>query len=207
VEVFAIPPFGFLHYCSPRISRPSGTTLVKGDLRFGYVDSWSSPHRSCLIYVHYRSLVDFRGKTSLYASLLYAISSIPQTNAPNYSAWRHWGCVTPKIIENVKKSFEDAEDLDGFEELNEEDQQKLKTAWEAGHVAEEDVPPSAKKDDGEEEKPKKRATKKKKEVEDDGEGEEEEKPKKARGRKPKVSAFTVFLCDAYRPSFAGHRGW
>lgn len=109
-----------------------------------------------------------------------------RANVPNYSSWRHWGCVTPKIIENVKKSFESAEDLDGFEDLNDEDQQKLKTAWEVGHVAEEDIPPTAKKDDDEEEKPKKRATKKKKEAEDEGEEEEEEKPKKTKGRKPKV---------------------
>lgn len=87
----------------------------------------------------------------------------------------------------MKKSFENAEDLDGFEELNDEDKEKLNTAWEVGHVAEEDIPPSAKKDDDEEEKPKKRATKKRKEVEDEGEeAGEEEKPKKARGRKPKV---------------------
>ena len=58
-------------------SRPSGTTLAKGDLRFGYVDFWSSPNRSHLIYAHYRSLVDFRGKISLYLSLVYATSSIP----------------------------------------------------------------------------------------------------------------------------------
>ena len=102
--------------------------------------------------------------------------------------WRHWGCVTPKIIENVKKAFEDVEDLDGFEGLKEEDQEKLKAAWEAGHVAEEDIPPTAKKsdEDDEEEKPKKRASKKKKEADEDAE-EEEEKPKKSRGRKPKVS--------------------
>ena len=116
---------------------------------------------------------------------------VGRSDVPNYSAWRHWGCVTPKIIENVKKSFESAEDLDGFEELKEEDQEKLKTAWEVGHVAEEDIPPTAKKPDGadedEEEKPKKRASKKKKEVVDEDEEEEEEKPKKARGRKPKVS--------------------
>ena len=102
--------------------------------------------------------------------------------------WRHWGCVTPKIIENVKKSITDADGLDGFEDLKEEDQEKLKAAWEAGHVADEDIPPTARKevtgDDEEEEKPKKRASKKKKEVNDDEE--EEEKPKKARGRKPKV---------------------
>jgi len=77
VEVFVAAPFIFLHLCSPRTSHPSGTTLVKGALRFGYLDSWSSPHLSYLIYVHYRSLVDFRGKASLYAFLVYGTSSIP----------------------------------------------------------------------------------------------------------------------------------
>ena len=114
--------------------------------------------------------------------------SIERSDVPNHSAWRHWGCVTPKIIENVKKSFEDADGLDGFEDLKEEDQEKLKAAWEAGHVADEDIPPSARKeaagDEEEEDKPKKRASKKKKEVNEDEE--EEEKPKKPRGRKPKV---------------------
>lgn len=113
--------------------------------------------------------------------------------------WRHWGCVSPKIIENVKKSFESAEDLDGFEELKEEDQEKLKTAWEVGHVAEDDIPPTA-KDDLEEDKPKKRASKKKKEADDD---EEEEKPKKARGRKAKVGCIYSFLYNAYEPPFSG----
>ena len=112
---------------------------------------------------------------------------------PNCSAWRHWGCVTPKIIENVKKGSTDVEDLDGFENLKEEDQEKLKAAWETGHVADEDIPSTARKDAGddeEEEKPKKRASKKKKEV--DEEDQEEEKPKKARGRKPKVGHVQTF---------------
>ncbi|KAF9788554.1 hypothetical protein BJ322DRAFT_643949 [Thelephora terrestris] len=126
----------------------AGTTLAKGDLRFG-------------------SLVDFKGRTSF--------------------AWRHWGCVTPKIIENVKKSFEDPQELDGFDELNDEDKEKLKVAWDAGHVADEDIPPTAIKaaDEEEEEKPKRRAPKKRKEVEDNDE--EEEKPRKARGKKPKAT--------------------
>jgi hypothetical protein len=113
--------------------------------------------------------------------------SIPQPNVLKHSAWRHWGCVTPKIIENVKKSFEDPQELDGFDELNDEDKEKLKVAWDAGHVADEDIPPTAIKaaDEEEEEKPKRRAPKKRKEVEDNDE--EEEKPRKARGKKPKVS--------------------
>ncbi|RPD56945.1 zf-PARP-domain-containing protein [Lentinus tigrinus ALCF2SS1-7] len=59
--------------------------------------------------------------------------------------WRHWGCVTPHILNNLKKSFSQAEELDGFDELSEEDQERVKKAWEEGHVAPEDIPESAKK--------------------------------------------------------------
>jgi hypothetical protein len=68
----------------------------------------------------------------------------------------------------MKKSFTSASDLDGFDDLKEEDQDRVEAAWETGKVAPEDVPESAKKPavsgDEEEEKPKKKkvAPKKKK---------------------------------------------
>lgn len=65
------------------------------------------------------------------------------------SSWRHWGCVTTKIFSNMKEKFDAADDLDGFEDLNKDDQEKIRTAWEAGKVAEEDIPESAQKADGE----------------------------------------------------------
>ena len=68
----------------------------------------------------------------------------------------------------MKKSFEEADELDGFDELNEQDQEKVRKAWEEGHVADEDIPDSARKPAGEEEdedeedaKPKKKAAAKK----------------------------------------------
>ncbi len=63
----------------------------------------------------------------------------------------------------MKKSFEAADELDGFEDLNEDDQGKIRKAWEVGHVADEDIPETARKPAGEEdadedeEKPKKKA--------------------------------------------------
>ena len=57
-------------------------------------------------------------------------------------AWRHWGCVTDKIITNLRNSIGDPEDLDGVEELNEEDQKRISDAFANGHVAEEDVTPA-----------------------------------------------------------------
>lgn len=68
----------------------------------------------------------------------------------------------------MKKSFDEADQLDGFEELSSPDQDKVRKAWDDGHVADEDIPETARKEgdeDGEEE------------------DEEEEKPKKAAGKK------------------------
>ncbi|KAF8956286.1 hypothetical protein BDZ97DRAFT_1671792 [Flammula alnicola] len=97
--------------------------------------------------------------------------------------WRHWGCVTKKIIENVKKNFEEASELDGFEDLKPEDQARVTKAWEVGEVADEDIPESARKPEGEEdeEKPKKAAKKapaKKKAAAAESDGEAPEEPKK-----------------------------
>ncbi|KAI0341288.1 zf-PARP-domain-containing protein [Trametopsis cervina] len=95
--------------------------------------------------LRFGSTVDFKGNTSF--------------------AWRHWGCVTAKIITNMKKSFDEPDELDGFDELQEDDQEKVRKAWTDGHVADEDIPDSARKpgdggdddDDDELEKPKKKA--------------------------------------------------
>lgn len=95
--------------------------------------------------------------------------------------------MTPKIIANVKKSFEEASELDGYEALKPEDQARVIKAYQEGHVADEDIPESARKpaDEGEE-KPKKAGRKKKA---DDDEGESTEKPKKAKASTSKVCDF------------------
>ena len=87
------------------------------------------------------------------------------------SVWRHWGCVTPKIITNVKNVHEEADDLDGFEDLTPEDQEKVRTAYDSGRVADEDIPESARKPDAGED--------------EDDEDENQEKPKKKRASKKK----------------------
>ncbi|KAG6899853.1 hypothetical protein C0993_006197 [Termitomyces sp. T159_Od127] len=96
-------------------------------------------------------------------------------------AWRHWGCTTTKILENMKKSFSSSSELDGYDDLRPEDKAKVDAAWEAGHVADEDIPESAKKPAGQEneddeEKPKKKAgaKKAKKDEDEDNKGTEKE---------------------------------
>lgn len=100
--------------------------------------------------------------------------------------------MTPKIIENMKKSFEEASELDGYEDLTDADKGKIDTAWVDGKVADEDIPATARKadgaadgDDDDEEKPKKAkaAAPRKKKAAD---GDAEEKPKQKRTTKAKV---------------------
>lgn len=98
------------------------------------------------------------------------------------SAWRHWGCTTPKILANMKKQFEAASELDGYEDLKAADQAKVDKAWEEGHVADEDIPASARKPEAD--------------GDGDGEGDEdgEAKPKKKKApakKKAKVSATSA----------------
>lgn len=96
--------------------------------------------------------------------------------------------MSAKVIANMKKDTEIASDLDGFEDLGEANQKKVETAYEEGHVADEDIPDSARKEEAgdddegaDEEKPAKKARATKKKADDD------EKPKRAaRGAKAKV---------------------
>ncbi|PLB38473.1 uncharacterized protein BDW47DRAFT_104897 [Aspergillus candidus] len=57
--------------------------------------------------------------------------------------WRHWGCTTPKLISNIKESIGEGEDmdldaLDGYDELEAGEQEKIQRAFEQGHVDDED---------------------------------------------------------------------
>ncbi|EJD41721.1 zf-PARP-domain-containing protein, partial [Auricularia subglabra TFB-10046 SS5] len=62
----------------------------------------------------------------------------------NFS-WKHWGCVTARVLTNIKKSIGEAAELDGYEDLRPGDQAKLDVAWEEGHVADADIPDTARK--------------------------------------------------------------
>ncbi|KAH7088667.1 hypothetical protein BKA62DRAFT_627225 [Auriculariales sp. MPI-PUGE-AT-0066] len=59
--------------------------------------------------------------------------------------WKHWGCVTKRVINNMKKVLQRPQDLDGYSDLRHEDQDKVVAAWDAGHVADEDIPDTARK--------------------------------------------------------------
>ncbi|KAI5810866.1 hypothetical protein BZA77DRAFT_254168, partial [Pyronema omphalodes] len=79
--------------------------------------------------------------------------------------WRHWGCVTAKVISNLKEAALDTNGefttdlVDGFPDLDAETQEKVRSAIEAGNVADEDWkgapggnlpnPPKAKKSSAE----------------------------------------------------------
>ncbi|KAJ7698678.1 hypothetical protein B0H17DRAFT_836294, partial [Mycena rosella] len=75
--------------------------------------------------LRFGSVVDYQGNTSF--------------------AWRHWGCVTKKVISNAKNLHDEAAELDGFDDLEDADKARVTKAWEEGHVADEDIPDSARK--------------------------------------------------------------
>ncbi|KAL1989489.1 hypothetical protein VTN49DRAFT_6686 [Thermomyces lanuginosus] len=118
-------------------------------------------------------------------------------------SWRHWGCTTPKVIKNIQDALGEPDDdgnydvsmLDGFEELSQENQEKVKRALKQGHVDDEewrgDVEmnrpgstgfrkKASKKDKGKEEKEKggKKASKKRSHNESEDEDEKPEKKAK-----------------------------
>ncbi|OLL21729.1 PARP-type zinc finger-containing protein [Neolecta irregularis DAH-3] len=110
-------------------------------------------------------------------------------------AWRHWGCVTPKVLENVGNAFDDIEkEMDGYDEIEDRDKLKIKAAVESGQLAEEDktVPVDGHKESGdEEENPKKKSGRSKEKVVSADEEPEEpsgEKTPKKRGRTKKSDA-------------------
>lgn len=55
--------------------------------------------------------------------------------------WRHWGCVTPKIIRNIqdRDGITDAIDLSGYEELLPVDRARITRAFVLGEVAPQDM--------------------------------------------------------------------
>ena len=105
----------------------------------------------------------------------------------------------------MKKQFEESSELDGYEDLKPEDKEKIDKAWEAGKVADEDIPETARKPAAEgeaeeqEAKPKKRARKPKDEAEGGA-----EKPKKSRAPKKKV-CISFSLKHPVKP--IGSRGY
>ncbi|KAH9816217.1 hypothetical protein DFH28DRAFT_219246 [Melampsora americana] len=122
--------------------------------------------------------------------------------------WRHWGCCTEAIFENLSTELDGKiEELDGFEDLTPEDQTKIKTAFEVGHVDPADIPASAitshEEGEGDEEqkvKPKKRkkavakkgaAKSENGEVQDDVIEDEEDLPKQKKKRAPAKKLLEV----------------
>lgn len=102
-------------------------------------------------------------------------------------AWRHWKCTTPKVLEHLS-GLDSLEDLVGFSELHEEDQERVRKAVEEGHVSETEGDDEEEKKEEEKPKAKPKASKKASKKETNNEDASEEKPEpKKRGRKPKAA--------------------
>ncbi|KAJ5103514.1 hypothetical protein N7532_004043 [Penicillium argentinense] len=55
-------------------------------------------------------------------------------------SWRHWGCTTPRVLHNITENIANEDKsiafdtLDGWEELDDETREKIRTAIEKGHI-------------------------------------------------------------------------
>ncbi|KAF1978667.1 zf-PARP-domain-containing protein, partial [Bimuria novae-zelandiae CBS 107.79] len=64
-----------------------------------------------------------------------------QITVQEHTSWkyRHWGCVTPEVIQNWKEENEgDPELIDGYDELSAESKEKVDYALKNGHVHDDD---------------------------------------------------------------------
>ena len=106
--------------CKNADCKDQGVKIVKGDLRFGV-------------------LVELPGGNSSWAYRHWqAHFSALRDELVMLTCWCR-GCVTPKQIENLKTSIENDLDLfDGYDELPEDAQEKMRRALEQGHVDDED---------------------------------------------------------------------
>jgi len=106
------------------------------------------------------------------------------------TSYRHYGCITKKVWQNMKGVYSNVEDIEGFDVLTEGDKAKVRTAWEDEAVAAEDIPPSAvagAEDDSEAPK-KKPGRPRKKQKTDDDDGSDEPRPKKKAAPRRKKKA-------------------
>ncbi|CAG8587212.1 10173_t:CDS:2 [Acaulospora colombiana] len=108
---------------------------------------------------------------------------LPALQVPNHArSYRHYGCTTKKVFQNMKAAYTSVDQIEGFSDLNSDDQDKVRAAWEAEAVAAEDIPPTAVAgaEDDESGPKKKPGRPRKKQKTDDGDDDddEEEKPKK-----------------------------
>ncbi|KAF7731510.1 hypothetical protein EC973_009274 [Apophysomyces ossiformis] len=55
-------------------------------------------------------------------------------------SWKHWTCVTKQVITNMHDKLSGPEDIQGWEDLREEDKENVKEAWETGEVSRPEKP-------------------------------------------------------------------
>ncbi|KAG1041717.1 hypothetical protein G6F43_012051 [Rhizopus delemar] len=57
--------------------------------------------------------------------------------------WRHWACCTPQVIRNMHTALSGPEELNGWDELREDDQERIRRTWEEGKIPDNEKPDPA----------------------------------------------------------------
>ncbi|RUP50005.1 hypothetical protein BC936DRAFT_140739 [Jimgerdemannia flammicorona] len=77
-------------------------------------------------------------------------------------SWRHWQCTTRKVLENLINEARSADQIPGFNDLYDKDQECIKKAFEEGNISEKEGGKNNDDDDNKSDKKKKPAIKKSK---------------------------------------------
>ncbi|KAL9936594.1 hypothetical protein V8E36_004662 [Tilletia maclaganii] len=81
------------------------------------------------------------------------LGTVVEFNGNTSFQWRHWGCISEAQCGNIKSKLEEPTDLDGYEDLRAEDQERVQYMFEHGKLPDADVTPAVKEElDAKEEK-------------------------------------------------------
>ncbi|CAO3666547.1 unnamed protein product [Rhizopus stolonifer] len=57
--------------------------------------------------------------------------------------WRHWTCCSDQVFENMRKAMSGPEELNGWNELREDDQERVRRGWNEGSIPDNERPDPA----------------------------------------------------------------
>ncbi|KAG1441511.1 hypothetical protein G6F56_011449 [Rhizopus delemar] len=57
--------------------------------------------------------------------------------------WRHWTCCSDQVFENMRKTISGPEELNGWNELREDDQERVRRGWNEGSIPDNERPDPA----------------------------------------------------------------
>ncbi|KAK0543521.1 hypothetical protein OC846_006388 [Tilletia horrida] len=139
------------------------------------------------------------GESNKIAKGELRLGSVAEIQGHTSFFWRHYGCITDTICSNLKEKLEEPDNLDGYEELTEEDQERIKYLFEHGHIPEDQITPAVKEENERKEHEKEEKEAAKQRAKDEKAAEKAAKKAATASKKRKKAAAD----DDDEPSVAG----